>query len=224
MSEIYELAAETRHKMGKGENRRIRRIQDKVPAIVYGADKAPHTIVLDHNTFAHALENEGFYSHILTLNIDGKPEKVVLKDLHRHPSRPKILHADFLRISSKTKLTMNIPLHFLGGDIAPGVKLEGGVISHLMTEVEVRCLPGDLPEYIEVDLSKLSIGDAVHLSELKLPKNIELTALGHGEGHDQPVAHIHKPTVNQGEELEGLAEESPSSEAAEPTHEGDTEA
>jgi large subunit ribosomal protein L25 len=226
MSEIYEVTAETRNKMGKGENRRIRRLENKFPAVVYGADKAPHSIVLDHNTFVHALENEGFYSNILTLTIDGKQEKVVLKDLHRHPSRPKILHADFLRVSAKTKLTMNIPLHFLGGDTAPGVKAEGGVVSHLMSEVEVRCLPGDLPQYIEVDLSKLAIGDAVHLSNLKLPKGVELTALTHGEGHDQPVANIHKPIVIQEEEPEvsAAAEEAPSSEAAEPSREGEPEA
>lgn len=195
MSEIYELSAESRNEQGKGSNRRMRRLENKVPAIVYGGDKNPTMISLEHNTLSHALENEGFYSHILTLDIAGKKEKVVLKDLHRHPSKPRILHADFMRVSAKTKITMLVPLHFKGGDIAPGVKTQGGIVSHLITEVEVRCLPGNLPEFIEIDLSTLSIGDTIHLSEIKLPKGVELTTLLQGEEFDQPVASIHKPTL-----------------------------
>ena len=198
MSDIYELTAETRIQAGKANSRRLRRLENKVPAVVYGGDKNPEMIILDHNIFANALENEGFYSHILTLSIAGKKEKVVLKDLHRHPSRPKILHADFLRINPKTKLTMNVPLHFLNAETSPGVKNEAGVVSHLLSEVEIKCLPGDLPEYIEVDLGNLKLGDSIQLSELKLPKGVEIVALSHG--NDQPVANIHKPTVIQEEE------------------------
>lgn len=215
MSEIYELTAEARSHSGKGSSRRLRRLENKVPAIIYGGDKNPAMIVLDHNSLTKALENEGFYSHILTLEVAGKKEKVVLKDLHRHPSRPKILHADFLRVNPNTKITMQVPLHFKGGDDAPGVDKEGGVISHLMNEIEIRCLPGDLPEFIEVDLSKLSLGDAVHLSDLKLPKGIEITALLHGSEADQAVANIHKPTIIEEPETaseEGLPEESAKSE------------
>ncbi|MBA2653662.1 MAG: 50S ribosomal protein L25/general stress protein Ctc [Gammaproteobacteria bacterium] len=206
MSETYELTAETRAENGKGSSRRMRRLENKFPAIIYGGDKNPEMVSLDHNTFVHALENEGFYSHILTLSIGGKKEKVVLKDLHRHPSKPKILHADFLRVSAKTKITMNVPLHFKGEEVSPGVKTQGGIVSHLMSDIEVRCLPGNLPEFIEIDLSGLSIGDAIHLSELKLPKGVEITALAQGKEFDQPVVSIHKPSV---------AEETPAAETPE---------
>lgn len=199
MSDIYELTAETRTQIGKGSCRRLRRLENKVPAIVYGGDKNPEAIILDHNKFVNSLENETFYTHILTLSIDGKKEKVVLKDLHRHPSRPKILHADFLRINPKSALTMNIPLHFVNADTAVGVKEEGGVVSHLMSEVEVKCLPTNLPEYIEVDLANVKLGQNLHLSDLKLPKNVELTALAHGKDGDQAVVSIHKPHVVQEE-------------------------
>lgn len=196
MSEVYELTAETRAKSGKGYSRRLRRLENKVPAIVYGGEKNPTLISLDHNALVNALESEAFYSHILTLHVEGKEEKVVLKDLHRHPSKPKILHADFMRVSAKTKITMQIPLHFQGEELAPGVKIQGGVVSHQMTEIEVRCLPGNLPEFIEVDISNLSIGDAIHLSQLKLPQGVEITALLQGEEHDQPVVSIHKPIIS----------------------------
>jgi large subunit ribosomal protein L25 len=197
MSELYELTANPRTENGKASSRRLRRLENKVPAIVYGGEeKKPSMVTLDHNAFAKALENEAIYSHILTLKIDGKKEKVVLKDLHRHPSKPKILHADFLRVSAKTKITMNVPLHFKGEESSPGVKNQGGIVSHLITEAEVRCFPNDLPEFIEVDLSNLSIGESVHLSEIKLPKGVDITALLQGEDYDQPVASIHKPSIS----------------------------
>lgn len=195
MSDLYELNAESRLTSGKAESRRIRRLENKVPAIVYGGEKDPSMITLDQNKLGHALENEGFYSHILTLNIAGQKEKVVLKALHRHPSRPKIMHADFLRVSAKTKITMQVPLHFIGADVAPGVKDHDGVVAHVKSEVEIRCLPDNLPEFIEVDLSQLNLGESIHLSELKLPKGVEIPALIHGKEADQPVANIHKPVV-----------------------------
>lgn len=201
MSDTYELTVETRTENGKGYSRRVRRLENKVPGIVYGGDKNPAMVTIDHNALVNALENEGFYSHILTLSIEGKKEKVVLKDLHRHPSKPRILHADFMRVSPKTKITLHVPLHFKNEEISPGVKTQGGQVSHHMAEVEVRCLPADLPEFIEVDLSQLSIGDTVQLSQLKLPKGVELTALLQGEEYDQPVASIHKPLVVVEEEV-----------------------
>jgi large subunit ribosomal protein L25 len=194
MSEIYKLSAEIRNQGGTGNSRRLRRL-NKIPAIIYGSDKQSVMLSLDHNVFLNALENEGFYSHILTLEFNDTTEKVVLKGLHRHPSKPRILHADFLRVSAKTKITIQVPLHFKGEEIAPGVKTQGGIVSHLMPEVEVRCLPADLPEFIEVDISHLSIGDAINLSELQLPKGVELTALLQGEKFDQPVVSINKLTV-----------------------------
>jgi large subunit ribosomal protein L25 len=216
MSETYELSAVTRTENGKGFSRRLRRLENKVPAIIYGGEKEPIMVSLDHNTFANILENEGFYSHIISLNVDGKKESVVLKDLQRHPSKPRILHADFQRISAKSKITMNVPLRFVGGESSPGVKNQNGIVSHLMNEVEIRCLPNDLPEFIEVDLSRLSIGDSIHLSELKIPKGVEIIALLQGEHQNQPVVSINKPVITAAP-AEG--EQAPEAEA----EEGETE-
>lgn len=193
MADLFELSIEPRNSFGKGQTRRLRRLDKKVPATVYGAGKPPLSIMLTHHQLDKALQNEAFYSHILTLKLDGAEEKVVLKDLQRHPSKPLIMHADFLRISATEKLTMHIPLHFTHEDVAPGVKLQNGIISHMLSEVEVRCLPADLPEYIEVDLSQLNLDETIHLSNLKLPKGVELLALSHHD--DRPVVNIHKLVV-----------------------------
>ncbi|MEN8170577.1 MAG: 50S ribosomal protein L25/general stress protein Ctc [Pseudomonadota bacterium] len=206
----FTLSAEVRNDLRKGASRRLRHA-NKVPAIIYGAGKDPMNISLDHLKLLHSLENEAFYSHILTIDVDGKKEKAVLKDLQRHPAKIAILHADFLRVSDKEKLKMNVPLHFLNEDTAPGVK-EGGVITHNVTEVEVLCLPKDLPEYLEVDMADVEMEQVVHLTEIKLPKGVELTELLHGEGHDQSVAAIHKTRVvvetedEAGEAAEGETE------------------
>lgn len=211
MENLFEVQAEARTDEGKGASRRLRRA-GKVPAVVYGTEKKPVSISVDHNQFIRHLAEEAFYAHILTLVIDGKKNQVVLKDLQRHPANDnKIIHADFLRIDAKHEMTMTVQLHFLNEDIAPGVKA-GGQISHLMTEVEIVCLPKDLPEYIEVDVAKLEMDEYIHLSELKLPKGVALTALSHtqdehleeGErsSYDQAVVSIHEPRVTQLEEDE----------------------
>jgi large subunit ribosomal protein L25 len=187
----FNIIAEVRNDLGKGASRRLRH-QGKIPAVVYGGNKDPLSLTVDHDDLYHQLEREAFYSHILTLTIDGKGEKVVLKDLQRHPSKPFVTHADFLRVSAKEKIRMQVPLHFLGEEVAPGVKIGGGMISHNITEVEVSCLPGDLPEFIEVDLSELQMEQSVHLSDIILPEGIELVELSHGAEHDQAVAAIHK--------------------------------
>ncbi|HVV69695.1 MAG TPA: 50S ribosomal protein L25/general stress protein Ctc [Gammaproteobacteria bacterium] len=193
MADKFELSAEIREQAGKGASRRLRRVDNKVPAIIYGAGKEPKSITILHHHFNNALKNQAFYSHILTLNIGNSHEKVVLKDLQRHPSKPQILHADFLRVSATEKLHMHVPLRFVNEDTAPGVKLDGGQISHLLNEVEIRCLPSDLPEFIEVDLAELKIDESIHLSELKTPKGVELIALLHND--DRPVVNIHRPHV-----------------------------
>jgi len=193
MAGLFELTAELRTNLGKGENRRLRRLSFKLPAVIYGAGKAPESITLTQHQFGNALKNEAFYSHILTLNVAGKSEKVVLKALQRHPSKPFLLHADFLRVSATEKLTMHVPLHFINEDTAPGVKQEGGVISHLLNDVEVRCLPADLPEFIEVDFAEMKLGDSIHLSNLKVPKGVEIVALAHED--DRMVANLHMPHV-----------------------------
>lgn len=195
MSTAFELTAELRQVIGKGASRRLRRQENKVPAIIYGGGEEPTSLSLNHNELKKALENEAFYTHILTIHIDGNKHQAVLKALQRHPYKPRILHLDLLRITGKEKIQMQIPLHFVGGDVAPGVKLSNGIVSHLLSSVEVRCLPSNLPEYIEVDLSNLALDESVHLADLKLPKDIELVALLHGADaeHNLPVANIHLP-------------------------------
>lgn len=216
MSMKFELEAELREDIGKGASRRLRHA-NKVPAIVYGAGEEPHSLILDHNQVSVALSHEAFYSHILTLKVGKKTEKVILKAIQRHPAKPRIAHIDFLRIRADQKLKMNVPLHFIGEEDAPGVK-EGGIFSHLMTDVEISCLPADLPEFIEVDVSKMQLNDSLHLTNLKLPKGIELTAFAHGvEEHDQAVISIHMPRI-----IEEVVEVTPEGEV--PTEETSAEA
>lgn len=198
MTDIFELNAEKRADTGKGASRRLRRLQDKIPAILYGGEKEPMSITLNHNEVLKALEHEAFYSHILTIKVNGKAEKAVLKDVQRHAFKPKVIHMDFQRVSAKTKLHMHVPLHFINEDIAPGVKTGGGMVNHLLTDVEVVCLPNDLPEYIEVDLAKLQVNQSLHLSDLKLPKGVELVALSHG--NDLTVVNIQLPRAAVAEE------------------------
>ncbi|HMW71024.1 MAG TPA: 50S ribosomal protein L25/general stress protein Ctc [Cellvibrionaceae bacterium] len=189
----FALEAHVRDVQGKGASRRLRRLNALVPAIIYGGDKAPANISVPHKDLVKQLENEAFYSHIITLNVSGTPELVVLKGLQRHPAKPLILHADFLRVSATKKLHVNVPLHFINEETSKGVKTGGGVVSHSMTQLEILCLPADLPEYIEVDLADVEVGQIVHISDLKLPKGVESVALNHGADHDLPVCAIHKP-------------------------------
>jgi len=219
MSVTFELQAATRQEFGKGASRRLRRLGNLVPAIIYGGGEPALALSVDHNQLSKALEHEAFYSHILTIHIDGKPQKAVLKALQRHPYKPKILHLDLLRITGKEKITMQIPLHFKGDDVAPGVKNAGGIASHLLSTVEVRCLPANLPEYIEVDLSNLGLDEAIHLSQLTVPKGVELVALAHG--NDQAVASIHIPRAAIEEEA---ATEETAATAAEGAEAGAAEA
>ncbi len=209
MSKVdFVVTAETRSDMGKGASRRLRR-EGKIPGVIYGAHKEAVSVLLDHNEMMNHLKHEAFYSHVLSIKLDGKTEQAVLKDLQRHPAKPILLHADFQRVSATEKLRMHVPLHFVGGDVAPGVKVGGGMIAHNLTEVEVTCLPKDLPEFIEVDLSGMDVGQSLHLSDLKLPKGVELIALVHGS--DLPVAAIQasrtaaaeEGTAAEGEEAAG---------------------
>lgn len=214
MSNAFELSVEARDTFGKGASRRLRRLQEKVPAIVYGSDKAPESVMLEARAVNKALSNEAFYSHILTLNHDGKKQKVVLKDVQRHPYKPIIMHMDFMRISDKHPITMHVPLHFLGELEGPGVK-EGGIVTHHMVEVEVKCLPKDLPEYIEIDLANAPMDTVVHLSQVQLPKGVELTSVVHNATDDLPVVSIHKPKRVMAEEEEVAAAEASAEEAEE---------
>jgi large subunit ribosomal protein L25 len=190
---IFELNAEVRHDMGKGASRRLRRTQDKVPAIIYGGSKAPLAVMLDQKKVMHALEHEAFYSHLLTLHIDGKKEQVVLKALQRHHIKKAVNHIDFLRVSASDHINMHVPLHFLNEAECPGVKA-GGIVSHRLIEVELRCLATRIPEYIEVDLAKMALDQTLHLSQLKLPAGVEVVALSHGhKENDAAVVSVHLP-------------------------------
>lgn len=194
MSNEFELNAEVREVVGKGSSRRLRRLEGKIPAIIYGGKKKnPQNIALLHKDLMKATENEAFFSHIITLNVGDNSEQVIIKDMQRHPAKPRILHVDFQRVSKDVAIHVNVPLHFINEDSCKGVKLQGGAISHSMVEVEISCLPGDLPEFIEVDMIDVEIDQIVHLSDLKLPKGVEILALAQGEDHDLPVVAIHTP-------------------------------
>ncbi len=197
---IFELEAESRTDTGKGASRRLRR-DGKVPAILYGGDAEPQSISLAHNEIFKRLDHEAFYAHILTIKVDGQSSKVVLRDMQRHPSKPIVMHLDFLRVSENQPIRVHVPLHFLGEDVAPGVKA-GGLISHEVIEVELEVLPAHLPEYIEVDVSGLEIGDGLHLSDLKLPESGSLVELQRGEDHDLPVVSVHQRRGGVEEESE----------------------
>lgn len=220
MSKVaYELLAELRSDIGKGASRRLRHA-DKLPAIIYGAHKDAQSITLEHNKVLQALNHESFYSSVISINLEGQPQSVILKDLQRHAYKPKILHMDFQRINPKEKITMNIPLHFEGEETSEALQ-QGGMLNKHMTEVEISCLPADLPEYIKVDISKLDIGETLHLSNIVLPKNIEITALTHGEDHDLSVVSvISMPTEPQEPETE--SQEVESEESSTPESESDT--
>ncbi|RDH88699.1 MAG: 50S ribosomal protein L25 [endosymbiont of Seepiophila jonesi] len=202
MSVSFEINAQSRSDAGKGASRRLRH-QGTVPGIIYGADKEPSMITMVHNELAHALENEAFYSHILDLKLDGKSEQVVIKDLQRHPAKPFIMHVDFQRVDMNEKLRMHAPLHFINEETSPGMKM-GGNVSHSLSDVEIICLPKDLPEFIEVDMADMDIGDSVHLSDLQLPDGVELTHTG---GEDSLVAMVHTGHTGEDEDEEGGAEE-----------------
>ncbi len=200
MSNEFVISAQSRADAGKGASRRLRRLEKKVPAIVYGANKDPQNISVEFKDLVKALENEAFYSHVLTLNVDGTDEQVVLKDLQRHPSKSFPMHADFLRVDTTHKLTMNVPLHFINEASCVGVKQHGGVITHQMSDVEVLCLAKDLPEYIEVDLADADVGTIIHLSDIKLPAGVEIKSLQLGEDHDLPVVSVNAPRGAAGDE------------------------
>lgn len=187
MAKTHEIKAQVRTDEGKGASRRLRHAAF-VPAVVYGADQPPESIQIEHNTILLAAKHEWFFSSILNLNVDGKTQKVLVRDWQKHPYKLQMLHMDFLRINENEAIRVNVPLHFLNQEKAPASKMTGTVISHNLTEIEVSCLPRDLPEFIELDLGNLELGDIIHLSELKLPENVKIAALlHHGEEHDVPV-------------------------------------
>lgn len=211
MSNQFELVAETRNDQGKGASRRLRRLAARVPGIMYGAGKAPTAIHVGLKELSKSLENEEFYSHILTVILDGKSEKAVLRDMQRHPVKNIPTHIDLQRIDENQKLTMRVPLHFINEAICVGVKEQGGEIHHDISEVEVSCLPKHLPSFIEVDMAAIALGQHVHLSDLVLPEGITLVQLSHG--HDLAVSNVHAVKVAVEETPAAAAAAAPAAEA-----------
>ena len=208
MSTDLTLQAKGREDTGKGASRRLRRLAGEIPAIIYGggAKKKPAQISLIHKDVMKSLENEAFYSQILTLDVDGKSEEVILKDVQRHPAKPVVLHMDFLRVNKNTLLTTRAPIHFINEDICVGVKVGGGLIAHSMTELDIQCLPKDLPEYVEIDMAELDLGQTLHISDIVLPEGVESVALNHGADHDLPVVSVNKPKAAPIEDDEAAPE------------------
>jgi len=202
MKENFEFNAVSRDVQGKSASRRLRH-EGMVPGIIYGGGAEPQMIATPHNKLIQHLEHESFYSHILTVMVDGVAQRVVLKDLQRHPAKPFVTHVDLLRVGDNDRIKMHISLHFINEDVAPGVKA-GGKIAHTLSDVEVICAAKDLPEFIEVDIAAMELGDALHLTDLKMPAGVELVALSHGEGHDQDsgVVAINAPKVSSDDEEE----------------------
>ena len=225
MSDQFEINAELREDMGKGASRRLRRLADQVPAIIYGGKKDPQPLTLIRKDLEKALENEAFYSHVLTINVGKGKEKAILKDLQRHPARDSVMHADFLRVDDKTMVKVHVPIHFLNEDNCHGVKVEGGMIQHQATDVEVQCLPGDIPEYIEVDMQECDIGHIVHLSDISLPENVVSVALSLGEDHDLAVASVLAPKggADEDEDLDAALEDADEAGDDAAEEEGDSE-
>ena len=185
-----EIIANKRESKGTGASRRLRRA-GMVPGIVYGGGKDAVSIEIDHKALFLQFRHEAFHASILTLNVDGKGEQVLLRDYQMHPVRTEIAHIDFQRISTTEKIHVKVPLHFVNAETCPGVKTGGGIVTHILTEADVSCLAKDLPEFVEVDLGNMDVGQTIHLSEIKLPKGVEFVKLTHGD--DSAVASVTKP-------------------------------
>ena len=193
MSDTIVLNASARNDLGKGASRRLRRNADLMPAVLYGAGEPALTLSIEHKDMLKATENEAFFASVLNIDLNGEVVPAIIKDLQRHPAKQIIMHADFQRIDMEKKIHMHVPLHFLNEEQCHGVKVEGGRVQHNLVEIEVSCLPGDLPEFIEVDMIEVKVGDIVHISDIKLPEGAESVALQYGEDHDLPVASITIP-------------------------------
>ena len=190
MREDFDLIAEMRDDQGKGASRRLRR-QGKVPAVIYGAGRPPRMLAFDHNRVIQQLENESFYSSILNIKVGDKSQAAIVKDVQRHPAKRQVMHMDFQRIVEDEKIRMNVPIHYLNEEMAIGVKQGGGSVSHLMTDVEISCLPRHLPEYLEVDVAGLDLDEMLYLSDIRLPEGVEIPELAQGEEHDHAIVSIH---------------------------------
>ncbi len=207
MAEKFDLIAEYREDTGKGASRRLRH-QGKVPAIIYGAGRPARSLTFDHNKVLQELESESFYSSVLNIKVGDKSQAAILKDLQRHPSKPQVMHLDFQRIVEDEVIRMNVPIHLLGADVAVGVRQGGGKVSQMRTDVEVICLPRDLPEYLELDISELELDGLMYMADIPLPEGIEIPELAQETEQVQPIVSIHviKEIVIEEEVEEELVE------------------
>jgi len=191
MSAVLELNAEIRTVVGRSASRRMRRVEEKIPAVVYGASEEGQNLTLNINELSKIMQSDAFYSQILNISIGGKSQQVLVRDLHRSPDSGKVLHVDFLRVRADQEINVNIPLRFINEESCVGVKVGGGLITHNLIEVEISCLPADLPEAIEVDVGDLDVGESIHLSELSVPRNVNIVALVSGDaGRDSSVVTV----------------------------------
>ena len=203
MTDLFTLEAEVRTDLGKGASRRLRHA-NKVPAILYGEGKEPVSLTLEHKNVFRAQQEEAFYSHVLTLNVDGKPVECLLKDMQRHPYKQVIMHLDFIRIDAKHAVHANAPIHFINEE---NLAKSGATIAHHITEIAISCLPKDLPEFIEVDLAGMEVGQTLHLSDVTLPKGVTSDELEKGESHDQAVVSAKAPKAAKSDDDEAAEEE-----------------
>jgi large subunit ribosomal protein L25 len=191
----YQVGADSRHDQGKGASRRLRRA-GKVPAVLYGGHGQPQNIVLDHQQLLTLIDKEKFYSSIISINVDKQGQPAIVRDVQMHPARNAVVHVDLQRVIETEKLKIHLPIHFKGEASAPGVKLQGGIVSHLIQDIEVSCLPKDLPEFLELDLSSMNLNDSKHLSDIPLPAGVTIPALAH---QNPPVVSVHSPRVAEPE-------------------------
>jgi large subunit ribosomal protein L25 len=212
MKTSFELDAEFRETQGKGASRRLRH-EGKVPAILYGGHLGARALTLSHQKLVLMLDNERFYSTILNLRVGDQTQAAILKDVQRHPYKNAVVHVDFQRVEENEKIRISIPLHFKGASISPGVKTQGGMVSHMRNDVEVSCLPKDLPEFIEVDISGLSLNESIHLSQLKVPDAVTLVDLAK---EDSAIVAIHSPRAEEPEPTVAAAAGAPAEGAAAP--------
>lgn len=205
MSQKFEINAELRKDVGKGASRRLRRAGEKIPGIIYGAETPPQNLMINANELGKAMQNEAFFSHVLDVKLEGKVQQAVLRDVQRNPANDRVLHVDLLRVSADKAIEVNVPLHFVDEDKCKGVRLGGGMIAHAMTEVEISCLPKDLPEYLEVYMAELDVGEIIHLSDLALPAGVTIIALTHDD--DRAVVSVQAPRgASEDEEASGAPE------------------
>jgi large subunit ribosomal protein L25 len=219
MADKIDLVADLREDKGKGASRRLRH-EGRVPAILYGGGREPRALTFDHNKLLHQMQSESFYSSVLNIKVGDQSQAAIVKDVQRHPARNAVVHIDLQRIVEDQEIRMNVPIHFLNEDIAVGVKIGGGTVTHMYTDVEVVCLPKYLPEYFEVDVAALDVDDMLHLSDIKLPEGVEIPELAQGPEHDHAIVAIHviKATV-----VEEEAEEAAVDAAAVPAATDDAE-